>query len=268
MDQFVAEIRKIPPVTRFLCFSSLGVTIPVLMKLVHPYKIIFIHQLVTKRMEASCAHLVCNRISQFHTCQIWRIFTSFFLGSGGINYVFELVMLYRTADQLESGPFARRSADFAWQLILVGGAIILACLPLGAAIFTRPLLVALTYLSSALAPPGAQTSLLGLLTLPVKFMPYIMIAMDFLMGGPAAAAQGIAGAVVGHLWWWTMWAAEGGQRPMLETYARAPGWLRSLVGDGNGPVGGAGVHVIPPRQPAAARPRTGHSWGSGRRLGT
>ncbi|KAM6492704.1 Der1-like family domain containing protein [Amanita muscaria] len=250
MDQFVAEIRKIPPVTRFLCFSSLGVTIPVLMKLVHPYKIIFIHQLVTKRME------------------IWRIFTSFFLGSGGINYVFELVMLYRTADQLESGPFARKSADFAWQLILVGGAIILACLPLGAAIFTRPLLVALTYLSSALAPPGAQTSLLGLLTLPVKFMPYIMIAMDFLMGGPAAAAQGIAGAVVGHLWWWTMWAAEGGQRPMLEAYARAPAWLRSLVGDGNGPVGGAGVHVIPPRQPAAARPRTGHSWGSGTRLGT
>ncbi|KAF8621343.1 hypothetical protein AX15_007874 [Amanita polypyramis BW_CC] len=247
MDQFLAEIRKIPPVTRFLCVSSLGVTIPVLMQVVSPYKFVFVRELVTHKLE------------------IWRAYTSFFLGSGGINYIFELVMLYRTADQLESGPFSRRSADFAWQLILVGASIILACLPLGAFIYTRPFLVALTYLSSALAPPGTQTSLMGLLTLPVKYLPYLMIGMDLLMAGPPAAAQAIAGAIIGHFWWWTMWApAERGRRPILEWLGRAPGWLQSLIGEGNGPRGGGGVQVIPPRQPATG----GHTWGGGRRLGS
>jgi len=37
----MAEIRKIPPVTRFLCGSSLAITIPVLMKMISPYKVLF-----------------------------------------------------------------------------------------------------------------------------------------------------------------------------------------------------------------------------------
>ncbi len=41
---------------------------------------------------------------------------------------------------------------------------------------------------------------MGLVTLPVKYLPYIMIGMDLLTGGPYAAAQGIAGAIVGHFW--------------------------------------------------------------------
>ena len=106
---------------------------------------------------------------------------------------------------------------------------------------------------------------MGLLTLPVKYLPYIMIGMDFLMGGPSAAAQGIAGAIVGHFWWWTMWApGERGRRPVLEWLGRAPGWLQSLIGEGNGPRGGGGVQVIPPRRPVAG----GYNWGAGRRLGS
>jgi Derlin-2/3 len=51
MDGLVAELRKIPPVTRFLCASSLGITIPVLMKLVPAYKIFYTHELVLKKLE-------------------------------------------------------------------------------------------------------------------------------------------------------------------------------------------------------------------------
>jgi len=247
----MAELKKIPPVTRFLCFSSLGITIPVLMNLVHPFKVVFLRELITQKLE------------------IWRLYTSFFLGGSGLNYVFELVMLYRNADQLESGPYSRRSADFAWQLILAGVAIIATCLPLGAYAFSRPLLVALTYLSSALAPSGSQTSIMGLVTLPVKYLPYIMIVMDLLMAGPAAAALAIAGAIVGHFWWWTMWSAERGRRPLLEPYSHAPAWMRWIVGDGTGPAGvRGGVQVIPPRNPAGGS-TFGYNWGSGgRRLGT
>jgi Derlin-2/3 len=52
-DQFFAELRKIPPVTRFLCASSLGITLPVMLNLLSPYKVLFVSGLVLKRLEAS-----------------------------------------------------------------------------------------------------------------------------------------------------------------------------------------------------------------------
>ncbi|RDB14656.1 Derlin-2 [Hypsizygus marmoreus] len=268
MDSFVAELRKIPPVTRFLCASSLGITIPVLMNMVSPYKTLYVRDLVFKKLE------------------IWRLFTSFFLGSGGINYIFELVMLYRTTDQLESGPYAQRSADLAYQLLFASASIIALTTPLSAFIFTRPLLLCLTYLSSALAPLGAQTSLMGLITFPVAYLPYMMIGMDLLMAGPGAAAQAVAGAVVGHFWWWGIWGGGPGAQGVLAPYGRAPTWMRTLVGEGALPppppgaaVGGAGVaggvHVIPPRRTVdVARSSgrgsgsSGYNWGNGQTLGS
>ncbi|GLB38768.1 hypothetical protein LshimejAT787_0506330 [Lyophyllum shimeji] len=236
MEVFTAELRKIPPVTRFLCASSLAVTIPALMHIVSPYKLIYTHELVFKKL------------------QLWRLYTSFFLGGSGINYIFDLVMLYRTAEQLETGPYHRRSADLAYQLLFACGSIILATQPLNGMLFFRPLLVCLVYLSSTLAPLGAQTSLMGLITFPVKYLPYTFIAMDLLMGGPGYAVQAVAGAAVGHLWWWGVWGAQPGARGgVLEPYARAPQWMRNLVGEGGAPppppgqgagVAG-GVHVVP-----------------------
>ncbi|KAF5351137.1 hypothetical protein D9756_008248 [Leucocoprinus leucothites] len=263
MDQFLAEIRKIPPITRFLAGSSLAVTIPVLMNLVSGYGIVFVPELVFRKLE------------------LWRLHTSFFLGSGGINYIFELVMLYRTADQLESGPYAGRSADLAWQLLFVGASIIGLTRPLNSFLFSRPLLVALAYLSSSLAPPGAQTSLFGLITLPVQYFPYIMIGMDLLMGGPAAAAQAIAGAVTGHAWLWGVWGMTLGSTGPLAGYARAPKWLENWLdgpnrrppqsgttGAGGARMAAGGVHVVAPRGAQPSGSSSGYSWGRGQRLGS
>jgi hypothetical protein len=50
---FWDELRKIPPVTRFLCGSSLAVTIPVMLQLLSPYKVVFVRALVTERFEVS-----------------------------------------------------------------------------------------------------------------------------------------------------------------------------------------------------------------------
>ncbi|KAI0827163.1 hypothetical protein BC628DRAFT_1409940 [Trametes gibbosa] len=72
---FMDEIRKIPPVTRFLCASSLAVTLPVLLQILPIYKVLFVKEYVTKKFE------------------IWRVFTSFFLGSSGINFIFDIAML-------------------------------------------------------------------------------------------------------------------------------------------------------------------------------
>ncbi|KAJ6608225.1 Der1-like family-domain-containing protein [Mycena sp. CBHHK59/15] len=267
MNDFAAELRKIPPVTRFLCASSLAITLPVLMQLVSAYKIVYTYDLA------------------FNKLQIWRLYTSFFLGSGGINYIFEFVMLYRTMDQLESGPYARKSADLTWQLFAAGICIIIASIPVGSAIFFRPLLLCVTYIGSSLAPLGAQTSIMGLVHLPIKYLPYIMLGMDLLINGPGAVATALPGAVVGHLWWWGVWgSAVGGAGGVLQEYGAAPQWLRDWMGESNappptvrGPGGttganaGGGVHVIPPRRPATASntpaTTTGYNWGTGQRLG-
>ncbi|KIL59941.1 hypothetical protein M378DRAFT_26760 [Amanita muscaria Koide BX008] len=183
-----------------------------IMHLVHPRKLIFVREQVTQRY------------------QIWRVFTSFFLAStGGISYVIELVTLYLLAEQLESGPFAGRSADFAWQLILVGIAIIIVTLPVKTPVFTHPFLVTLTCFSSLLASQGTLISLFGILYVPVIYTPFIMVGMDLLLYGAAAAIQDIVGFVVGYLWWWTMWAPVLGGRPVFQLFGRAPDWLRSLV---------------------------------------
>jgi len=268
MEGFTAELRKIPPVTRFLCASSLAVTVPALMHIVYPYVLLYKYDLVFKKL------------------QLWRLYTSFFLGGSGINYIFDMVMLYRTSDQLETGPYSRRSADLAYQLLFACGSIILATTPIDGMLFFHPLLVCLVYLSSALAPLGAQTSLMGLITFPVKYLPYTIIAIDLLKGGPRYAVQAVAGAAVGHLWWWGVWGAQPGARGgVLEPYARAPAWMRNLVGEGGVPppppgqaaanAGAAGgVHIMPPRRTLAtgagrggSSGMSGYNWGSGRTLG-
>ncbi|KAF8906790.1 hypothetical protein CPB84DRAFT_1675277 [Gymnopilus junonius] len=68
MDQLIAEIKKIPPVTRFVCGSSLGVTLSVLMGAVAPYSVLFVKDYVFKKF------------------QVWRLYTSFFLGGGLVSF--------------------------------------------------------------------------------------------------------------------------------------------------------------------------------------
>ena len=97
-----------------------------------------------------------------------------------------------------------------------------------------------------------------------------MIAKDLLMAGPAAAAQSVAGAVIGHAWWWSVWGAALGSQGVLANAAQAPQWLRDLMNEGRAPrpppnaggvaAGLTAVQAIPPRRPA-----TSTSGGEGQR---
>jgi len=252
---------KIPPVTRFLCASSLVVTGPVLVHLMSPYKWFYIQDAV------------------LHGLELWRLPTSFFLGYTGLQYLFDLITLYRTSEQIESSYYTRRSADYAWQVTCACAVIFALNIPIGSFMHSRPLLICLVYLSSRLAPPLTQTSIFGLVTMPIIYYPYVLIAFDLVMSGHKMAASSVTGAVVGHLWWWGVWDAR-----TIERYGAAPGWLRGLIsysqasgttgGSGSNFAAGSGVRVVPPRRPLGqdgapppATTTTGHTWGSGRRLG-
>jgi Derlin-2/3 len=46
MADILNEIRKIPPVTRFLVGSSVSITMSAIMRLISPYKLLFISRAV------------------------------------------------------------------------------------------------------------------------------------------------------------------------------------------------------------------------------
>jgi Derlin-2/3 len=254
-SELTREIKKIPPVTRFLCGGSLALTLPVMLKILQPQSIIYWWPLV-KNLE------------------IWRIPTSFLFGSTGLNYIFDLVMLYRNSDALETGPFHRASQNYAWQLFIACAAILIVDTPLRAFSHLRPLLVCITYLTSALAPPNTQTNFFGLITFPVKYMPHVMVFMDFLMLGPLAAAQSLGGAIVGHVWWWGVFGRMGGGRTgLLAPYGVAPSWVKNFVSSGGSGIT-SGYEAQPAETPSARTTATRqntagtYQWGSGQRLGT
>ena len=65
MSELLAEIRKIPPVTRFICASLVAVTLPVMTKVVSPYTMIFVKEFVTNKLEA--------RLSTYRFCMLQLI---------------------------------------------------------------------------------------------------------------------------------------------------------------------------------------------------
>jgi len=255
---FVAELMKIPPVTRFLCGSLVAVTVPVLMGFVSPMPFIFVGEYVIKRG------------------QLWRIYTSFFYGGGlFFNFLFDMVMLYRNSDQLESTTYAGRSAVYGWQLLLTSVLILGLNLPFHSFVHFRALLVATAYLSSRINP-HVMVSLFGLLSFQNQYFPYVMVAMDFVSGGGYRAAIGaFTGLIAGHVWW-IMTGAERGAEA-ASALATPPAWWRRVVfGDygtrGGAPSGGvpfgrdSGVRVFPARDQQAGT-STGYNWGRGQTLG-
>ena len=124
-------------------------------------------------------------------------------------------------------------------------------------------MVTITYVSGQLSPPGTQTSLWGILSFPVRYFAYILVAMDFVIGGKDAALSALSGILVGHLWWWGVWESRA-----LRELGTAPGWMRALIDTPPppGPVPGASG-AFPPRSRRPATQTTGYNWGTGHRLG-
>ena len=124
------EIRKIPPVTRYMLGATGAVTLPCILAITSPWRFALSWQLV---------------IYKFH---VHRVFTSFFYGGSGLKLLFDVFLLYRNSSDLELNHFGRRTADYTWSLLVMGTLILAANYPLGAPIFFTPLLNALVNASS------------------------------------------------------------------------------------------------------------------------
>ncbi|KAH7332838.1 DER1-domain-containing protein [Rhizoctonia solani] len=287
MDDIRAEIRKIPPVTRFMVLSSTAVSLPVMMHVLSGYKVVYTPGLV------------------FGQAQIWRLWTSWFLGPSGLPFIFDMLMLYRASNELEEVLYGGHSADYAWHLLVSGAAIMGLNVPLRTLVFFRPLLHFLVY-RAARSNPEAQVSLFGLISIKNIYFPFVMLGMDLVNGGPPALIQSLTGVIASHAWFMLLpepgqlrstpsvssgvqshggsstYTLSGGGRstsiPSINItgwrkYAVAPSWVRWLVGgmheQGGSETRSWGTAVVPPRAGANRENKNGgHNWGSGHRLGS
>lgn len=137
-------------------------------------------------------------------------------------------------------------------------------IPLKTLIHTRALMVTITYVSGQLSPPGTQASFWGVFSLPVRYFAYVLVVIDFIIGGKDAALSALSGILVGHLWWWGVWESRA-----LQDLGTAPGWMRALIDTTPppGPAPGASGS-FPPRTRRSGAQTTGYNWGSGHRLGS
>jgi Derlin-2/3 len=269
-DQFVAELRKIPPVTRTLVASTLGITLPIILRFTTGSWIVFRPETIFTTQP-----------------QIWRLYTPFFYGGQGITFVFSTIMLYQYSNALETVQYHRRSPDFAWQLGIACAGIIALNAPLGNAIFFNGMLMSITYLQCRLNPNNT-INLYGFFQVPSLYFPFVMVALDLLMSGPQSAIHSMTGIVVGHVWWMLEWMEPTPGRPkplagVWSVISRSPNWLRNLIGEG---AAGAQVPATEGRsfgtaaapagrglndrgRGASTATTTGYQWGgAGRRLGT
>jgi len=259
------EINKIPIVTRSLLIAALGITFPLIAGILPPGKVFLSWQ------------------SVIHNYQIWLPVTSFLYAGNGIPLIFDVIMLYRNSNSLEEEYYPRRSAYYAYHILLSGASILALNFPLGSSSHFRPLLLMITTLFSLLNPE-AQTNLFGLVTFKQKYYPLVLLALDFVQGGPGAAASALTGIITGYGLWLLEWKDNGPSAPRPgtgRTFGLAPDWLKQIIGDqgrdNTAPVA-QGVNVMAPAGRAMndgggggpARPSVtgGYAWGQGNRLGT
>lgn len=90
---------------------------------------------------------------------------------------------------------------------------------------------------------------MGFFTLPLSTLPYLLIFLGLLTGGPRGAGVAVAGAVVGFVWFHLIWKGFAENKSfgnthtpgVLAEHGRAPGWLRDLFGERWQPTNGGGL---------------------------
>lgn len=234
--------------TRFLSGSLLGVSMLYMLEIVSHYTLV---------------HQIYAVIQDY---QVWRIYTCFFIGSSGLFFLFELLMLYHTSNRLESGY---DSADLGWQLFFACIAIMVPSHFLRTTVLLHPLMLCLAYLLSARTPAGECLSCYGFVTLPAPYLPHAMLLIEVLIGGREALFQALVGVAVGYVW---ARVVCGGEKGGSSSWARAPTWAKnsgSRVVNGCEKVvdGFASVFGCCQRRDASGGGSgNDHTWGSGQTL--
>ncbi|KIW76117.1 hypothetical protein Z517_10862 [Fonsecaea pedrosoi CBS 271.37] len=132
--------------------------------------------------------------------ELWRLLSSFLLTGGGFSFVFDLYFMYTYASGLElNSPRFTQPGDFFTYIFFVATAILASGgLILGGHVFTQALLLALIY-TFAQDNRGKKAHFI-ILQIPVELLPWAMLTLTLIMGGPQAALQQATGVFAAHLY--------------------------------------------------------------------
>ncbi|WFC99139.1 hypothetical protein MYAM1_001880 [Malassezia yamatoensis] len=153
-------IQSLPPVTRALLLGEGLVTGSCLLRAASPYQYVLLWPLI------------------FQKGQIWRMLTSFLYAGEGLALIFNTMFLFRTSTELEKSLIGN-SADYTWALVIIASLIM--------------------YIWAA-QMPDAQVSMMGMLALPAKYLPYANLAIDLIIGGPSLMMEAATGLASAFLW--------------------------------------------------------------------
>ncbi|CAL5874112.1 uncharacterized protein PFLUO_LOCUS8399 [Penicillium psychrofluorescens] len=253
MDIFWAA----PPVTRTLTALALAQSALVHGRALSGYYVVFLPHLLWK-------------------LQLWRLVTPFLLTGGNISFLLDLYFLYLYGSSLETGSprFTEPGAFFTYVVFVASVIMLTAGCFLGGFVFTSALILAFVY-TYAQDNRGRKATFY-VIQIPVEFLPWAMLLMAFVSGGPSAVLAEAMGIVAAHLYDFLtrIYPAFGGGRNWVTT----PTFVRRYF-DARTPASSSRAYGTTFRQ---AQPSSGSSssggwssslqnpWrgrGAGRRLG-
>ncbi|CCO33316.1 Derlin-1 AltName: Full=18 kDa cold-induced protein [Rhizoctonia solani AG-1 IB] len=180
----------------------------------------------------------------FERKQIWRLATAWFYTPSSEFFLFAagIFLLYHSSLNLETNLFEGRSADYAWQVTLSAILTLALNIPLKTHVLSQPLLHLLIYRDSY-AVKSPYISVLDLAYIPRRYLPWLMLALDTITGGPLALCRSLTGVLAAHIWMTliprpsVLQTAESKTSddqpkkplPGWRKYAGAPGWVRKVI---------------------------------------
>jgi len=179
MDRFWSA----PPVTRTIVAAMFAESALVHGGLVNPMRVIYYTPWIFK-----------------FPPELWRLLSSFILTGGGFSFVFDLYFMFTYASGLElNSPRFSQPGDFFTYVFFVATTILVTSgLILGSHIFTQALLLAFIY-TFAQDNRGKKAHFI-ILQIPVQFLPWAMLTLTLIMGGPQAALQQAMGVIAAHMY--------------------------------------------------------------------
>ncbi|OAF70857.1 Degradation in endoplasmic reticulum protein 3 [Intoshia linei] len=183
MQELYEDYRNIPPFTRYYTSSCFIMTLLTHFELVTPYQIYLNFPLIIKNF------------------QIWRLFTNiFYFGPFGINFIFNIIFVYRHSRMLEEETFMNETPNFL--LFIVTTFIIITILGvLSNLIFlSHSLMMVFVYLWSR-RKPNVLINMMGLFTFRAPYLPWVLVSISFLLMGESLWTD-LIGIFAGHVYFY------------------------------------------------------------------
>ena len=174
-------VQSMPPVTRVIVIGMALTGISCSMKMTSPYDLALFWPWILKRW------------------QWWRIMSAFLFPGLGLQMLYNGVFFHEMSRTIESSVFLGDTAEYAWSLMGISSLILAFNYPLGSPFLFQPLSSALTALF-AINLPHVNLSLLGIFTMPGKYVALGSLGISLIAGGLPECMQCFTGIAAGYLW--------------------------------------------------------------------